>query len=60
MGQPVRVTKQFSEDFARVAAHYACPDSEIAAMKQAARADMENAAISFRAMAQEIEMEIAA
>lgn len=54
------VPKQFANDFAAVAAHYACPASEIAAMKQAARADMENASISFRAMAHEIEMEIPA
>lgn len=54
MAKTVRASKQFTENFGLVAAHYACPPDEIEAMKQAARADMANAEISFGLMATEI------
>lgn len=54
MAKTVRASKQFTENFGLVAAHYACPPDEIEAMKQAARADLNNAIVTFAAMAAEI------
>ena len=47
-------TKEFIVNFELVAAYYRCPFAEIEALKQAARADMANAEISFALMAEEI------
>lgn len=54
----VKVIKQFAENFGLVSAYYGCPAEEIIEMKRAARADIENAEISFGLMAQEIKDEI--
>lgn len=56
MGKTIQVTKQFAENFALVSAYYACSAEEIIEMKRAARADLDNAEISFGLMADEIKL----
>ena len=51
----IKVTKQFAQDFILVAKHYMLEElGEIEEAKKAARNDMANAEISYRAMADEI------
>lgn len=50
----IKVSRQFSDDFRKVAEFYGCTQPEIAEMKEVARADLPNAEIAFRNMAEQI------
>jgi hypothetical protein len=51
----VTVTKQFSDDFALVAAHYKLAElGELEEAKATARADLESAIVCFAAMAERL------